>query len=182
MFVRPSGGDPRRLPTHKLDAAVIAVVVGIALGLISFILFAYYYERIMDPHRNFDEIMDLHNLAEYSTYATFAATVATMVGVAFIIQAAMIGGLGSALAAARNIPLRGVLMLVIAMIVLWAVVTGVAIFLGEFEPDLSADTMRMVNRMMFYMPEVASILGQIALLIVTLSLRDASAGRGTFKA
>ena len=174
------GGNPRRLPTYKLNAAVIAVVVGIALDLIGFILYAYYYERITDPHRNFDEIMDLYNLAKYSTYATFAGVVATLVGVAFIIQATMAGGLCSALAAARRIPLRGVLMLVIAMIVLWAVVTGVDIFLGEFEPDLSVSTMRLVSRMLLYMPEAAAVLGHIALLIVTVSLRNASLGRGAF--
>lgn len=170
--------NPSRLPTYKLNAAIIAAAIGVALTFIGFVLYAYYYERIIDPDRDFGRIMDLFDIAKYSMYAKFAGEAAALAGAVLVIQAVMVGGLGSASAAARQIRLRIILLIGIVMTALVAVVTVAMVFLYEAEPDLSESAMRIVSRMVVYLPQAAVVLGAVALLVVAVSLRSASLGRG----
>jgi hypothetical protein len=170
--------DPSRLPTNKLNAAIIAAAIGVALTFIGFVLYAYYYERMIDPNRDFNRIMDLFDIAKYSMYAKFAGEVAALAGAVLVIQAVMVGGLGSASAAARQIRLGSILWIGIVMTALMAVVTVAMVYIYEAEPDLSESAMRMVSRMVVYLPQAAVVLGAVALLVVTVFLRSASLGRG----
>ncbi|HIH01994.1 TPA: zinc ribbon domain-containing protein [Thermoplasmata archaeon] len=171
-------GNPRRLPTFRLDAAIIAVAIGAMLTVLGFALNVYYYERILSPDRDFNEIMDLFDIAVYSMYARFTGVVVALVGAILVIQAMMTAGLASASAALRQIPLRNLLLLLVVITSLLALMTMVMVYVYEAEPDLSESSARLVSRITIYLPQTAVVLGVFGLLFVTMFLRNASLGRG----
>jgi len=175
----PARDEASRLPTSKLTIAVFAAAVAVALIAIGFVLNAYYYERILNPGRDFEEYRELFEIAKYATYARLLGEVSALIGAVLVIQALMTVGFVSASAAMKRMRLKTLLWLGIVMAVLIGITTAAIVYVSETEADLSDTAMDVYARMTFYSMGISLVLGAAALFIVTFALRSASIDGGT---
>ncbi|MDH3365932.1 MAG: zinc-ribbon domain-containing protein [Thermoplasmata archaeon] len=167
------------LPVSKLTMAAIAAGVAVVLVLTAFALHVYWYERILNPGHDFEESMELFEIAKYATYTRLFGEVSALIGAVLVVQSLMIGGPGSASAVMKRIRLKSLLWLGIAMAVFIGITTSVMVYVSEAEPELSDTAADVLSRAMAYPLVFAFVLGTVALFIVTVALRNASIGSKT---
>jgi hypothetical protein len=164
------------LPVTKLNMAAIAAVASVVLLVVGLLLYVYYYEGVMDPDRDIERLMDLFDIAKYSMYARYLGEVFGALCAVLVVHALMTGGLAAASAAARQIRLGNIMLILVTMAILLAVVLVTTVYIYEAEPDLSETAGKVISRIVIYLPWTGVVLAAIALLIVTFALRTASLG------
>ena len=157
--------------------ATLAAAIGIALGVVSFVLYLYYYESVMSRgiSRDYESLINLHDVAMISIYSGSIGGIAVISGVALAIKGLMGRGFESASATLRKVDLKSVLWLLILVLVVLMLSTAVMILMGEFGSDLGYDASMLLTRMYTYMSRIAAVVEGVVVLVVVNSLRKAEA-------
>ena len=155
--------------------ATLATAIGIALGVVSFVLYLYYYEGVMNLNRDYESLIRLHDVAMISMYAGSIGWIAVISGVALAIKGLMGRGFESASATLRKVDLKSVLWLLVLLLVVLMVLTAVMILMDEFGSDIGYDVLRVLSRMYLYMSHLATVVEGVVVLVVVNSLRKAEA-------
>lgn len=155
--------------------ATLATAIGIALGVVSFVLYIYYYEGVMNLNRDYESLIRLHDVVMISMYAGSIGWIAVISGVALAIKGLMGRGFESASATLRKVDLKSVLWLLVLLLVVLMVSTAVMILMDEFGSDLGYDASRLLSRMYMYVSHLATVVEGVVVLVVVNSLRKAEA-------
>ncbi len=157
----------------KFTLATLAAAIGVALGVVSFVLYLYYYEGVMNLNRDFESLRSLHDVAMMSMYAGSIGWIAVISGVALAIKGLMDRGFESASAVLRKVDLMRVLWLLILVLAIAMVSTAVMVMMYEF--DIGYDVSRVLSRIYTYMSHLATVVEGVVVLVVVNSLRKAEA-------
>ncbi len=160
--------------TSMFAMATYAAAIGLVLAVIGFLSYAYYYESVLSPTRDFDELRSLFDIAKIAGYASMFSWVAMTLGVVLAVKGFMDCGFESASAILKNVDLKSVLRLMVLGLGILVVVTAVTVLLSELEFDIGNDAMRLLSRLLVHGRGLASVIEAIVLFIVTNGLRKAS--------
>lgn len=168
-------GGGRHGQTSTFAMATYAAVIGLALIVTGFLLYAYYYERILSQTWDYDDMRNLSNLIKISNYASTFGWIIVTSGVALAIKGLLDRGFESASAVLRKVDLKSVLRLVILLLVVMMVSAVAMVVMYESGSDIGYDVSRILSRMYMYLMSVSSVVEGVVVLVVVNSLRKAEA-------
>lgn len=181
--IRPASVNSHIMPTFRpktslrdspLSLAFLALTISLILFSLGFALFVYWNERylqiILGAEHGFDGIGSIIELERVATYASAFGGISAVLGLVFIVQAFM-GTHGRDGPSLRSglAELKTAKWLFVLTAVLLAIYILVIIVVSEFRVGLD---FRITMRL-YYIDEIARLLGVAALLVLVSSFRRA---------
>ena len=166
-------GSGRR--SIALILATYSAMAGVILLIVSFILYVYYYERMMNPGGSIDSLRRLFDILKVSSYCESFGWIAVILAVALTLREFIAIGFRSSVSLLRSVDTKTALTVTIIVLV-FLLAGAIALVLSyEFSEHLGDDTSEIVSRVFFYTIDVAVIAESVLVMTVVDSLRRAPA-------
>lgn len=152
-----------------LAAEVLAALAAVLL-FTSFVLFIYYYESVMDPNRDFGELMRLENVVKAMEYSSAFGELIALLALVLVVGGVILTGSAPIADYLARSKLSGVLGLGILMtaLICVAAVSTVLLYEGGFYGD---GFQRLLARLTLYIPSLVAALVVVLFTVVTDGLR-----------
>jgi len=157
-----------------LYLAPVAWTVAVVLQCLGFILYVYYFEGYLSGH--YGHLYDYDQIMKAQRYSYGLGELAAALGLLFIVQAVMADPF-------RTNPLTHIpkarLVLVKWMLISTAIILVVYLFALLNETDIGFNIgLELTWRMTLYLPQLAWLVAQAAVLVFSLALRDGQRSDG----
>ena len=166
-------GSGRRSIT--LILATWSAAIGVILAIISFILYVYYYEGMMNPGDSADAVRRLLDILRISNYCGSFGWIAVILAVALTLKEFIAIGFKSSITALKTVDTKSTFTMIIIVLVFLLVGAAALIVNYELSDHLNGNTTEIVSRMFLYTMDLAVIVESVLVLTVVDSLRRAPA-------
>ena len=171
----PAADDGSAKRSITLILATWSAAIGVILAIISFILYVYYYERMMNPGDSMDTFRRLLDILRISNYCGSFGWIAVILAVALTLKEFIAIGFKSSISALKTVDTKSTFTMIIIVLV-FLLVGAVALIVNyELSEHLNDNTIDIVSRMFLYTTDLAVIAESVLVLTVIDGLRRAPA-------